>query len=87
MSSFQTTPAEEPGHFYLNNHLFDGMDALVAYCMVRHFQPHLLIEVGCPAFLPGFWAKLPRKTTTRLSSASNPFLKNFSSTVFAGCIR
>jgi hypothetical protein len=43
---FPTTPVEEPGHFYLNNHLFDGMDALVAYCMVRHFQPQLIIEVG-----------------------------------------
>jgi hypothetical protein len=43
---FPTTPAEEPGHFYLNNLLFDGTDALVAYCMVRHFQPQLIIEVG-----------------------------------------
>jgi hypothetical protein len=43
---FPTTPAEEPGHFYLNNHLFDGTDALVAYCMVRHFQPRLIIEIG-----------------------------------------
>jgi hypothetical protein len=43
---FPTTPTEEPGQFYLNNHLFDGTDALVAYCMVRHFQPQLIIEVG-----------------------------------------
>ena len=41
-----TTPTEEPGHFYLNNHLFDGTDALVAYCMVRQFQPRLIIEIG-----------------------------------------
>jgi hypothetical protein len=25
---------------------FRGIDALVAYCMVRHFQPRLIIEVG-----------------------------------------
>jgi hypothetical protein len=25
---------------------FDGTDALVAYCMIRHFQPRLIIEVG-----------------------------------------
>ena len=25
---------------------FHGVDALVAYCMVRHFQPRLIIEVG-----------------------------------------
>src|SRR5213082_618057 len=43
---FLTTQTEEQGHFYLNNHLFDGTDALVAYCMVRHFQPRLIIEVG-----------------------------------------
>ncbi len=43
---FPTTPTEEQGHFYLNNHLFDGTDALVAYCMVRHFQPHLIVEIG-----------------------------------------
>jgi Methyltransferase domain len=43
---FPTTPTEGSGHFYLNNHLFDGTDALVAYCMVRHFQPRLIIEIG-----------------------------------------
>ena len=25
---------------------FGGTDALVAYCMIRHFQPRLIIEVG-----------------------------------------
>ena len=39
-------PTEDPGSFYLNNGLFEGMDALVAYCMVRHFKPQLIIEVG-----------------------------------------
>ena len=32
--------------FILANGLFDGVDALVAYCMIRHFQPRLIIEVG-----------------------------------------
>jgi hypothetical protein len=32
--------------FYLNNGVFDGTDALVAYCMLRHFQPRLVVEVG-----------------------------------------
>jgi len=36
----------DPSQFYLDNHLFDGADALVAYCMVRHFQPELIVEVG-----------------------------------------
>lgn len=41
-----TKPVRERNRFYLNNQLFDGTDALVAYCMVRHFQPRLIIEVG-----------------------------------------
>ena len=40
------TPAGEVPRFYLNNGLFGGIDALVAYCMVRHFQPRLIIEIG-----------------------------------------
>jgi hypothetical protein len=43
---FPVEPTGEPGRFYLNNGLFDGTDALVAYCMIRHFQPRLIIEVG-----------------------------------------
>ena len=46
---YQRLPtAPSPGNdgFYLGNRLFDGVDALVAYCMVRHFQPRLIIEVG-----------------------------------------
>lgn len=33
--------------FYLDNPLFAGTDALALYCMVRHFVPKLVIEVGC----------------------------------------
>ena len=43
---FPTEPTGERGRFYFNNGLFDGTDALVAYCMIRHFQPRLIIEVG-----------------------------------------
>jgi hypothetical protein len=43
---FPTAPPAERDRFYLGNGLFDGVDALVAYCMVRHFQPRLIIEVG-----------------------------------------
>lgn len=32
--------------FYLNNGVFDGLDALVLYCMIRHFRPEQIIEVG-----------------------------------------
>jgi hypothetical protein len=43
---FPTEPTGEPGRFYLNNGLFGGTDGLIAYCMIRHFQPRLIIEVG-----------------------------------------
>lgn len=43
---FPAEPTGEPGRFHFNNGLFDGTDALVAYCMIRHFQPRSIIEVG-----------------------------------------
>jgi Methyltransferase domain len=43
---FPTEPTAEPWRFHLNNGLFDGTDALVAYCMIRHFQPRVIIEIG-----------------------------------------
>jgi hypothetical protein len=41
-----TTSVAKEHRFYVNNTLFGGVDALVAYCMVRHFLPELIIEVG-----------------------------------------
>jgi hypothetical protein len=41
-----TEPTGEPGRFYLRKSPFGGTDALAAYCMFRHFQPRLIIEVG-----------------------------------------
>jgi len=43
---FPTKPTPQEHQFYLYNLLFDGVDALAAYSMVRHFQPRLIIEVG-----------------------------------------
>jgi hypothetical protein len=43
---FPTEPAADRDRFYLGNGLFDGVDALLSYCMVRHFDPRLIIEVG-----------------------------------------
>ena len=43
---FPTEPSATPSRFHLNNGLFDGTDALLAYCMVRHFQPRLIVEIG-----------------------------------------
>jgi hypothetical protein len=39
-------PTDKPHEFHLTNDFFGGTDALAAYCMVRHFQPRLILEVG-----------------------------------------
>ena len=39
-------PTGDPGEFHLNNGAFDGTDALAYYCMIRHFRPRTVIEVG-----------------------------------------
>jgi hypothetical protein len=44
--SFADEPTGVPHDFYFNNQLFSGTDALVHYCMVRHFQPRTVLEVG-----------------------------------------
>jgi hypothetical protein len=41
-----TAPSDDPHDFHLNNGLFDGTDATVMYCMVRHFSPQLFVEIG-----------------------------------------
>ena len=80
---FPTTPPEEPGHFYLNNHLFDGTDALVAYCMTRHFQPQLIIEVGS-----GFSSLLLGQAATKNNNSAliciEPFPQEFLKHGFRG---
>jgi hypothetical protein len=43
---FESRSSEEAGRFDFNNGLFGGTDALVAYCMIRHFKPRLIIEIG-----------------------------------------
>jgi hypothetical protein len=41
-----TAPSDDPCGFHLNNGVFDGTDAMVMYCMVRHLSPHLFVEIG-----------------------------------------
>jgi thymidine kinase/SAM-dependent methyltransferase len=41
-----TAETSEPGRFTLANDEFSGTDALGYYCMIRHFQPRRIIEVG-----------------------------------------
>jgi len=46
---FSPGPTGEPDHFYAKKGPFRGLDAVVAHCMVRYFQPQLIIEVGAGA--------------------------------------
>jgi predicted O-methyltransferase YrrM len=44
--AFPHEPTEQPHLYYFNNPQFGGTDALALYCMVRHFRPRLILEVG-----------------------------------------
>jgi len=80
---FPTKPTGEPSRFYLGNGLFDGTDALVAYSMVRHFQPDLIIEVGS-----GFSSLVSGEAAAKNNSSAliciEPFPKEFLKQGFPG---
>ena len=44
--AFPKAPTGDAKEFHLNNGMFDGTDALALYCMIRHFQPETVIEIG-----------------------------------------
>jgi predicted O-methyltransferase YrrM len=80
---FPTKPVGKESQFYLNNDLFDGADALVAYCMVRHFQPQRIIEVGS-----GFSSLILGEAAAKNSSSAliciEPFPRQFLREGFPG---
>ena len=85
-SEYEQIPIEstdKEGRFYLNNKLFDGIDALVAYCMTRHFQPGLIIEVGS-----GFSSLLLGQAATKNNNSAliciEPFPQEFLKQGFRG---
>lgn len=43
---FPQGPTAERDDFYVGNSMFGGTDALVLYCIARHFRPRRIIEVG-----------------------------------------
>jgi len=45
-AAIPSAPGGEPWQFHLNNHTFDGTDALVLYCMARHLAPRRVLEIG-----------------------------------------
>jgi Methyltransferase domain len=80
---FPTEPLGDEARFYLTNGLFDGTDALVAYCMIRHFQPRLIIEIGS-----GFSSLLAREAIVNGSCSRllciEPFPRDFLRQQFPG---
>jgi hypothetical protein len=45
-AAIPTSPTDVDWQFHLNNHTFDGTDALVLYCMLHHFKPRNVLEIG-----------------------------------------
>jgi len=43
---FPVDKTEKPHEYYLNNAAFGLEDATVLHCMIRHFQPRTIIEIG-----------------------------------------
>ena len=80
---FPTKPTGQPSRFHLNNDFFDGTDALVAYCMVRHFQPRLIIEVGS-GFSSLIAAEAAAKNKTSALICIEPFPREFLRQRFLG---
>ncbi|MCB9458538.1 MAG: class I SAM-dependent methyltransferase [Anaerolineaceae bacterium] len=49
MDEYNDIPFEEtddPTKYFTNNIMFGGTDSLVYYCLVRHFKPDTILEVG-----------------------------------------
>jgi predicted O-methyltransferase YrrM len=80
---FATEPGEEKNRFYLGNQLFDDVDALVAYCMVRHFESRLIIEVGS-GFSSLVLGDAVAKTTGSSLICIEPFPREFLRKGFPG---
>lgn len=39
-------PTDDKSRFYLENGRFEGIDPMLAYCLMRYFRPRTIIEVG-----------------------------------------
>lgn len=80
---FPVEPTGEPSRFHFNNGLFDGTDALVAYCMIRHFQPRFIVEVGS-GFSSLVAAEAIAKNKKSALICIEPFPQDFLRQGFAG---
>jgi hypothetical protein len=44
--AFPQAPTAERDRFFLDNAFFESVDAEVLYCMIRHFRPRRIVEIG-----------------------------------------
>src|SRR5262245_26292553 len=44
--AFPSDPTEVPHEYYFNQLMFRSVDAEVLYCMIRHYRPRRIVEVG-----------------------------------------
>ena len=43
---FPRNKSAKPHEYYINNNYFGSVDGEIAYCMIRHFKPRTIIEIG-----------------------------------------
>lgn len=43
---FPRDKSAKPHEYYINNGYFESVDGEIAYCMIRHFKPRKIIEIG-----------------------------------------
>ena len=46
LDSLPRYPTDDPAQFHFGNDRFDGIDACLLWCLVRHVQPGRVVEVG-----------------------------------------
>jgi hypothetical protein len=83
---FPTGPAGKLHHFHLDNDLFGGLDALIAHCMVRHFKPRLIVEIG-GGFSTLLLTEAAAKNNTSALICIEPFPQEFLKQGFPGLNR
>lgn len=76
---YERIPLESSGAtnvFYLNNGRFEGIDPMIAYGMVRHFKPRLIIEVG-GGYSTLLLAQAARENGSATLLSIEPYPENF----------
>jgi hypothetical protein len=84
---YEQVPSEqtaEPDPFYAKKGPFRGIDAIVAHCMVRYFQPQLIIEVGAGASSLVLGKAIIKNNNNQGLVCIEPFPQEFLKRGFAG---